>query len=133
MANSRPLNTARRCSNIEGLRPSSLMLKQIKARSGESITSAVPARSKSRARFVTICLAVNGARLRLLVDFAGTFTPKNLLMTQGAYVMKGSGSRSVRSQKKSTVRQWPATLAKPICPRVQLVGAICQRYGEYDE
>jgi hypothetical protein len=108
------------------------MPKQIKARSGESITSAVPARSKSRARFATICLAVNGARLRLLVDFAGTFIPKNLLMTQGAYVMKGSGSRS-EGLKKKTVRQWPATLAKPICPRVQLVGAICQRYGEYDE
>src|ERR1700719_298745 len=132
MANSRPLNTARRCSNIEGLRPSSLMPKQINARSGESITSAVPARSKSRARFATICLAVNGARLRLLVDFAGTFTPKNLLVTQGAYVMKGSGIE-VKVSKQSTVRQWPATLAKPICPRVQLVGAICQRYGEYDE
>jgi tripartite-type tricarboxylate transporter receptor subunit TctC len=82
------INATRRCSNIEGLRPSSLMPKQIKTRSGESITSAVPARSKSRARFATICLAVNGAPSRLLVDFA----PKNLLMTQGAYVMKGSGS-----------------------------------------
>src|ERR1700730_4124169 len=130
MANSRPLNTARRCSNIEGLRPSSLMPKQIKARSGESITSVVPARSKSRARFATICLAVNGARLRLLVDFAGTFTPKNLVMTQGAYVMKGSGSRS-EGLKKNDCSAIAATLAKPICPRVQLVGAICQRYGEY--
>ena len=108
------------------------MPEQIKARSGESITSAVPARSKSRARFATICLAVNGARLRLLVDFAGTFTPKNLLMTQGAYVMKGNGIE-VKVSKKSTVRQWPDRLAKPIGPGVQLVGAICQRYGEYDE
>jgi hypothetical protein len=108
------------------------MPKQIKARSGESITSAVPARSKSRARFATICLAVNGARLRLLVDFAGTFIPKNLLMTQGAYVMKGSGSRG-EALKKNYCSAIAATLAKPICPRVQLVGAICQRYGEYDK
>jgi hypothetical protein len=43
---------------------------------------------------------VNGARLRLLVDFAGTFTPKNLLMTQGAYVMKGMAVEVKVSKKR---------------------------------